>query len=175
MFGGFGGFPFGGMGGGFEEMGARRGPPKQLDNSKYYDLLKVEKTASMDEIRKSYFKLAKTNHPDRGGDKDKFQAIQGAYEILSDKEKRDLYDKYGEEGIKEGGGGHAHGMDDILAQMMGMRRPRAQQGHKKGKPVMHPLKMTLEEIYSGKRTKIAVNRERICAPCEGKGGKEGAI
>jgi DnaJ-domain-containing protein 1 len=73
MFFGGGGFPFGGMGGGFEEMGGgRRGPPKEVDNSKLYKLLEVEKTASMEEIRKAHRKLALKNHPDRGGDKEKF-------------------------------------------------------------------------------------------------------
>ena len=56
-----------------------------------------------------------------------------------------------------------------------MRGGQRQQGPKKGKPVMHPLKVTLEEIYNGKSTKIAVNRERICAKCDGKGGKDGAV
>lgn len=57
---------------------------------------------------------------------------------------------------------------------MGGRRPQ-QSGPKKGKPVMHPLKVTLEEVYAGKTTKIAVNRERLCSGCDGKGGKDGAV
>lgn len=94
--------------------------------------------------------------------------------MLSDKEKRELYDKYGEDGLKEGGGGG--GMDDLLSQMFGGGGRRQQpSGPKKGKPVMHPLKCTLEEIYAGKATKIAVNRERICTKCNGVGGKEGAV
>jgi DnaJ family protein A protein 2 len=59
--------------------------------------------------------------------------------------------------------------------MFGGGGPRREQGPKKGKPVMHPLKCTLEEIYSGKTTKIAVNRERTCTICNGLGGKEGAV
>ena len=68
-------------------------------------------------------------------------------------------------------------MDDILSQMFGGMGGRRQQasGPKKMKPVQHPLKVTLEEIYSGKQTKIAVNRERICGKCEGKGGQDGAV
>lgn len=70
MFFGGGGFPFGG---GFEEMGGRRGgPPKDVDNKKFYDLLGVDQKASMDEIKKAFRKLALKNHPDRGGDKEKF-------------------------------------------------------------------------------------------------------
>lgn len=57
---------------------------------------------------------------------------------------------------------------------MGGRRQQ-QAGPKKGKPVMHPMKVTLEEIYTGKTTKISVNRERICTKCNGVGGKEGAV
>ena len=71
--GGGGGFPFGGMGGGFEEMGGMggrgRGP---VDNSKLYQILGVEKTASADEIKKSFRKLAMKMHPDKGGDVEKF-------------------------------------------------------------------------------------------------------
>ena len=70
------------------------------------------------------------------------------------------------------------GMGDLFDLLGGRGGPRgggAQRGPKKGKPVMHPLKVTLEEIYNGKTTKIAVNRERICQACGGKGGAEGAV
>ena len=53
----------------------RRGPPKEVDNSKFYDVLGVDKKADFNTIKKAYFKLARTHHPDRGGDKDKFQEI----------------------------------------------------------------------------------------------------
>jgi len=110
--GGGGGFPFGempGMGG----MGGRGGPRKEVDNTGLYTKLGVDKDADFTTIKKAYHKLARTNHPDRGGDKEKFQEIQGAYEVLSDREKREKYDQYGEDGLKEGGGGG--GMDDILS------------------------------------------------------------
>ena len=172
--GGRGGFPFD-----FEEMGGMpggmggRGPPKEVDNSKYYELLGVDKKASYDEIRKAFRKLALKNHPDRGGDKEKFQELNAAYEVLSDKEKRDTYDKYGEDGLKDGGRGGGMDISDLFGFGGGGRRQEA--GPKKGKPVMHPMKLSLEEVYAGKQTKIAVNRERICAACEGRGGKEGAV
>lgn len=66
-----GGFPFGD----FEEMGGMggpRGPPKEVDNSKFYEVLGVDKKASYDDIKKAYRKLALKEHPDRGGDKEKF-------------------------------------------------------------------------------------------------------
>jgi DnaJ family protein A protein 2 len=97
----FGGFPF-------EEFagmhGGRRGPPKEVDNKKFYDLLGVEKNATFDQIKKAYRKLALKEHPDKGGDAEKFKLITNAYEVLSDKDKRELYDQYGEDGLKEGGG-----------------------------------------------------------------------
>merc|ERR1712076_88013 len=168
-----GGFPFGD----FEEMGGMGGMQRErkpVDNETFYKRLGVEKTASYDDIRKAFRKLALKNHPDRGGDKDKFQELQEAYETLSDKEKRDIYDKYGEEGLKNGGGGGPDISDLFGFGGMG-GRGRQQAGPKKGKPVMHPMKLTLEAIYAGKTTKIAVNRERICAKCNGLGGKEGAV
>ena len=68
-------------------------------------------------------------------------------------------------------------MEDLLGGLFGMGGRGRQQpaGPKKGKPVMHQIKLTLEEIYTGKTTKIAVNRERICGTCNGVGGKEGAV
>ena len=91
--------------------------------------------------------------------------------MLSDREKRETYDRYGEDGLKEGGGSN---VNDIFNMFTGggFQKPT---GPKKGKPVMHPLKCTLEELYAGKTTKIAVNRERICTICNGLGGKEGAV
>ena len=76
FFGGGGGFPFGG---GFEDMpgmGGRRGPPREVDNNKFYEMLGVSKDATNDDIKKAYRKLAMKHHPDRGGDKEKFQELQ---------------------------------------------------------------------------------------------------
>lgn len=70
--GGPGGFPFGGMEDDFPGMGGGRGgPPKDVDTQKLYDVLGVEKSASMDQIKKAYRKLAIKNHPDKGGDPEK--------------------------------------------------------------------------------------------------------
>jgi len=95
MFGG--GFPFGdfegmGGGGGFPG-GGMRGPPKpKADTQKFYDLLGVDKQATFDQIKKAFRKKAIKEHPDKGGDLTKWQEITAAYDVLGDKEKRELYD-----------------------------------------------------------------------------------
>jgi len=94
--------------------------------------------------------------------------------VLSDKDKREIYDTQGEEGLKQGGGRGGGGHGDIFSQMFGGGGRGGPQGPQKGKSVQHSIKVTLEEIYKGKTTKIAVNRDRICKECEGKGGKNGA-
>merc|ERR1719158_1124793 len=126
--GGGGGFPFGPGGDPFEGMGGmggRGGPPKEVDNKKYYELLGVEKTATYDEIRKAFRKLALKNHPDRGGDKEKFQEINAAYEVLSDKEKRDIYDKHGEDGLKDGGAHTGMDLSDLFGGAFGGRQKQS--------------------------------------------------
>lgn len=72
----------------------------------------MKQNATKDEIRKAFKKLAIKHHPDRGGDSEKFKEINAAHEVLSDPEKRELYDKYGLEGLKgmsSGGGGGGFG------------------------------------------------------------------
>ena len=142
--GGGGGFPFGGGFGDDDEggdpfagmRGGRRGPPKEVENSKYYEILGVDKKATMDEIKKSYRKKAIKMHPDKGGDQEEFQKLQQAYDTLFDKDKREVYDKYGEEGIKKGMGGGG-GDGDIFSQMFGGggRGGGGQRGPAQGKSV----------------------------------------
>merc|ERR1719378_1923463 len=99
-----GGMP-GGMGG---------GPREPADTKALYEVLGVEKKATPAEIKKAFRKLALKEHPDKGGDPEKFKKIQAAYEVLSDEEKREKYDKYGLEGLEEGGGGDGVDIFDLF-------------------------------------------------------------
>jgi len=164
-----GGDPFDHFGG---RMPQQRGPPAKVDNETYYKVLGVAKTAEDSEIKKAYRNLARTHHPDRGGDPEKFKEIQEAHEVLSDPEKRKNYDKYGKEGAESGAGGGGDA-EDILSQFFGggARGPR---GPKKGEDKEQELKVSLEDLYNGKTTKLAINRKKPCTSCEGRGGKVGA-
>eukprot|EP01029_Cantina_marsupialis_P016064 TRINITY_DN3566_c0_g1_i1.p1 TRINITY_DN3566_c0_g1~~TRINITY_DN3566_c0_g1_i1.p1 ORF type:complete len:431 (-),score=144.07 TRINITY_DN3566_c0_g1_i1:61-1353(-) len=158
--------PMGGPG------GMRGGPQKEVDNSEYYELLGVDKEATPSQIKKAYLKLARSAHPDKGGDPKKFQQINEAYDVLKDEEKRDLYDKYGKEGVENGGGG---GGGDIFSAMFGGRGGRggAARGPQRTKDVLHKLEVTLEDTYNGRTYKRGITRRRICSECKGRGGDEG--
>ncbi|KAF0716913.1 hypothetical protein As57867_002590, partial [Aphanomyces stellatus] len=166
------------FGGGFESffggepgMGGMGGPSKPVDNTSFYETLGVSKNASAADIKKAYRKLALKNHPDKGGDPELFKNITVAYEALSDPDKRELYDKYGEEGLQQGGGG-GHPGADIFSQMFG--GGGRQRGPQRGEDLTHPLKVSLEDLYNGKTVKLAVNRDVLCGGCSGRGGPEGA-
>lgn len=167
----FGDF-LGGMGGGFEHEEAA---PKNVDNKQLYECLGVSQNATADEIKKAYKKLALKHHPDRGGDPNKFKEINAAKEILTDDEKRKIYDKYGLEGLRDGAGG-AGGMDDILNMFFGGGSGRGGRSRQKAqlKPTKVEVKVTLEDIYLGTTKKISYNRKILCTTCNGKGGKKEA-
>lgn len=120
MFFGGGGFPFGD----FEEMGGhghgRGGPKKEVNTTKYYEVLGVPKTATGDEVKKAFRKAALKAHPDKGGDPEVFKEMTVAYEVLTNPEKKKLYDKYGEDGVRDGGGSSG-GMGDIFDMFGGGR------------------------------------------------------
>lgn len=154
--------------------------PRRSDNSKYYDVLGVSKTATQDELKKAYRKAAIKNHPDKGGDPEKFKELAQAYEVLSDPEKRKIYDQYGEDALKEGmgGGGPAHNPFDIFEQFF---NPGAFGGggssrfsrQKQGEDVIHTLKVSLEDLYNGTTKKLSLSRNILCPKCKGKGSKSG--
>ncbi|KAK1394092.1 hypothetical protein POM88_013148 [Heracleum sosnowskyi] len=168
--------------------------PKKSDNTKYYEVLGVPKTASQDNLKKAYRKAAMMNHPDKGGvlfyiiqvtiiniiylygDPEKFKELAQAYEVLSDPEKREIYDQYGEDALKKGmgsGGGGGHDPFDIFQSFFGGGSSRVHR-QRRGEDVIHPLKVSLEDLYNGTSKKLSLGRNVLCKKCKGKGSKSGA-
>lgn len=136
-FGGFpGGNPFGGSRGGGGPQSAA-----DVDTTKLYEVLGVSKDADEKEIKKAYRKLAVKHHPDKGGDEHLFKEINAAYEILSDSKKREIYDKYGLEGVEQEGGPAAAGGEDLFSMFFGGGGRGRNSGPRKGPSLNHPLKV----------------------------------
>jgi molecular chaperone DnaJ len=162
----------------------------------YYEILGVSKSASADEIKKSYRKVAMQYHPDRNqGDKsaeEKFKEAAEAYEILSDQDKRAQYDRYGHAGVSGNGrGGYPGGMnmEDIFSQFGdifgedifgsffgggGGQRTRGGQRARgiRGSNLRIKLKLTYEEIAKGVSKNIKVKKYVPCSTCHGSGAKD---
>ncbi len=104
-----------------------------------------------------------------------FKEMSAAYEVLSDPEKRKVYDQHGIEGLAEGGGGGGEG-SDIFDMFFGGGRGggRRAQGPPKGEDIVHTIKASLEDLYNGKTVRLAISRNKPCQDCEGRGGKVGA-
>ncbi|KAF5196559.1 Chaperone protein dnaj protein [Thalictrum thalictroides] len=153
-----------------------------FDNTKYYEILGVSKNASQDDLKKAYKKAAIKNHPDKGGDVEKFKELAQAYEVLSDPDKRQLYDQYGEDALKEpgmGAAGHDHPFADFFNAFGGGGGAfpfggGGGHGQRRGKDEVHNLKVSLEELYCGTSKKLSLSRNILCSKCKGKGSKSGA-
>lgn len=158
--------------------------PRRSNETKYYDILGVPKTATQDELKKAYRKSAIKNHPDKGGDPEKFKELAHAYEVLSDPKKREIYDQYGEDALKEGmgaGRGGGHNPFDIFEELFGRGRGGFAGGSssrvrrkQQGEDVTHTLKVSLEELYNGTSKRLSLARDVLCSRCKGKGSKSGA-
>jgi DnaJ family protein A protein 2 len=168
-----GGFPgFGGHGHGHPDDS----PEKEVDNKEFYEILEVPQQAAQDDIKKAYRKKVIKMHPDKGGDPEEFKKLQAAYEVLSHPEKREIYDKYGIEGLREDGGGGMDMFEGLFGGLFGGRggggRKAQQQQQRKVKPTVEDLKVTLEDVYVGTMKEITFDRQRNCESCDGKGGKD---
>lgn len=150
-----------------------------VKETKFYDILGVKPGCSPDDLKKAYRKLALKYHPDKNPNEgEKFKQISQAYEVLSDTEKRSIYDQGGEQALKEGGvsGGFSSPMD--LFDMFfggGFGGGRTRRRERRGKDVVHQLTISLEELYKGTVRKLALQKNIICDKCEGRGGKKGAV
>jgi len=147
-----------------------------------YGVLGVSRTAGDDEIRKAYRKLCLTHHPDKGGEAEQFQKIQRAYEVLSDENKRHMYDTVGSTDENEmpsgggvdlasmfmnmmGGGGGGFGFS-FPGMSSGGGNPRKRQ---KAPSKLHEIPVSLHDFYHGKHIKIQFERQKFCSGCKGEG------
>jgi len=146
----------------------------------FYERLGVKPDASESEIKKAFYKAAQKWHPDKNPERkeeaeEKFKEINEAYEVLSDKQKREIYDKYGKEGLSESGF-HATDPFDIFSNFFGGGGPRGHQGPRRTKDIHHPLYIGLADLYKGYTKKMRVSRNVVCDACKGSGSKrEGAV
>ncbi len=168
----------------------------------YYEVLGVEKNATDEELKKAYRKLAKKYHPDANPDNKEeaeknFKEVNEAYEILSDKQKRQMYDQFGFNGPQgfngsQGGGYYSYGsgfdgfggfsdfgdfgdLGDIFSSFFGgsSTRSRSSNGPRKGADLKINIDITFEEAYLGVEKEISINRNEKCTSCNGSGAKKG--
>lgn len=157
----------------------------------YYDVLGVSRSADQAEIKSAYRKLAIKYHPDKNPDnheaEEKFKEAAEAYEVLSNAEKKQRYDRFGHSGGASGGfGGGGMNMEDIFSQFgdifggggspfesfFGGQRGGSGRRVSKGSNLRIKVKLTLHEIAKGAEKKIKVNKQVICTTCDGSGAKD---
>ncbi len=155
----------------------------------FYEVLGVSKSASKDEIKSAYRKLAKVYHPDnkQTGDEAKFKEIQEAYDILYDDQKRSTYDQFGHAAFDKSGGGaggfngfnggfSADDLGDIFSSFFGggaRRQSRPDNGPRRGSDTLHRVTISFMESIEGKKAKFNVKYDASCVHCNGTGAKDG--
>lgn len=152
----------------------------------YYEVLGLEKNASKEEIKKAYRKLSKKYHPDINKEADaadKFKEVKEAYEVLSDDQKRDQYDRFGHTDPNQGFGGFGGdgdfggfgGFEDIFSTFFGggSSRRRDPNAPRQGADLQYTMTLTFKEAVFGKETEIEIPREETCDTCHGSGAKPG--
>ena len=156
----------------------------------YYDLLGVSRSATDQELKQAYRRLAIKYHPDKNpGDKDaeeRFKEIAEAYQVLSSAEMRARYDRFGHAGVGAGAGAGAAGFgqgfpgfEDILSDLFGFgeifgARTGRRGGPRRGADLRYDIEITLEEAAAGLKTKIRIPRLETCETCHGNGAAEGS-
>lgn len=161
-----------------------------MEQKDYYEILGVSRDADESTIKKAYRKLAMKYHPDRNSNdkvaEEKFKEIQRAYGILSDKQKRDAYDRFGHAGVDPSMGGGAGGgfggfggfgdvFEDIFENIFSGGRAQGRQNRgQRGADLQFNVSLTLEEAALGKQIEITVPRHASCSVCNGSGAKKGS-
>jgi molecular chaperone DnaJ len=144
----------------------------------YYDVLGVGRNASPDELKKAFRRLAMQYHPDRNkepGAEARFKEVNEAYEVLSDPERRSLYDRFGHAAAQGGQEGFARGFDgfgfgglgDIFDAFFGGANARTQRGPARGADVRRSTTISFEEAVFGVEKEIEVQTAEICSVCNG--------
>lgn len=151
----------------------------------YYTILGVERSATADEIKKSYRKLAMKYHPDRNPDnkeaEEKFKAAAEAYEVLGDKDKRKIYDQYGFEGLQNTGYSGPGDFNDIFSHfgdifgdLFGMGGgSQRRQGPTQGADLRYDLQISFMEAVHGVEKELEITKRDTCWTCEGSGLRPG--
>lgn len=148
----------------------------------YYDVLGVNRQSSQEEIKKAFRLLARQYHPDVNKNPDaeaRFKEINEAYEVLSDRDKRTAYDRFGHAGPQAGFGGFADftgfgGVEDIFESFFsGMRTGPTRRGPGRGADLRYDLNITFEEAVFGCEQEIVVPRREVCPECQGSGAEPG--
>ncbi|KPF65937.1 molecular chaperone DnaJ [alpha proteobacterium AAP81b] len=151
----------------------------------FYELLECERGADESTLKSSYRRLAMKWHPDRNpGNPDaeqRFKALNEAYDVLKDPQKRAAYDRFGHAAFRQGGGGggpqdfggFADIFDNIFGEFMGGGGRQRRSGPARGQDLRYDLEMTLEEAFAGKAATLEVEVAAACEPCNGTGAKPG--
>ena len=151
----------------------------------YYEVLGVNRDASDSDLKKVYRRLAMKFHPDKNPDdpeaENRFTEAKEAYEILSDPEKRAVYDQYGHAGLDQqsggrgasGFGGFSDSFGDIFGDIFGGGRGGGRSNVYRGSDLKYNLEISLEEAARGTETKIRIPSYTVCSTCNGSGAKPG--
>ena len=150
----------------------------------FYEVLGLSKSASEEEIKKAYRKMAMKYHPDRNIDNaedtvEKFKEVKEAYEVLSDPKKRSAYDQYGHAGVQGHGAGGGQGFDgfgdifgDVFGDIFGGRGGQQNRAYR-GDDIGYQLDLTLEEAVFGTNARVNIATSVSCETCSGSGAKPG--
>ncbi len=151
----------------------------------YYEILGVTKNASESELKKAYRQKAMQFHPDKNqGDKEseeKFKEAAEAYEVLKNPQKRNLYDRFGHEGLKGSSVGFG-GFDEVFSSFgdifedffgMGGRRGQGRSGARQGADLRYDLKISFNDAAFGKELDVKVDKKAACTACNSTGSKPG--